>query len=185
MMSEGHLQERELARLSDREVIEAEVIDHLRWCARCRSVAAEYDWLQEEITTTLGTVAEAVPIPQPTWREISSGLHTDRQRVMVRRRLSAAMGVAMACLLIIGPSVLDVGAAVQSTLSPSVMTAPMPITAAVATPILHRSEKDTALTLAPTLAPLPTPHPETQNPQPETQNPQPETRNSKPETQNE
>ena len=184
-MSEGHLQERELARLSDREVIEAEVIDHLRWCARCRSVAAEYDWLQEEIATTLGTVAEAVPVPRPTWREISSGLHTDRQRVMVRRRLSAAMGVAMAGLLIIGPSVLDVGAAVQSTPSPRVMTAPMPITPPVATPILHPSEKDTALTLAPTLAPLPTPHPATQNPKLETRNSQPATQNPKLKTQNE
>jgi hypothetical protein len=177
MMSETHLEERELARLSDREVIDVEVIDHLRWCARCRNVAAEYDWLQEEVATTLGTVAEAVPIPRPTWRGISSGLHTDRQRVMVRRRLSAAMGVAMACLLIIGPSVLGGGVAIQSTLSPDVMTAPMPITAAVATPILHRSEKDTALTLAPTLAPLPTPHPETQNPKLTTQNPKLETQN--------
>jgi len=160
-----HLREEELARLSNGEIPGSDIVEHLRWCTRCRSAAAEYDWLQEEIASTLGVVAEAVSIPRPQWREVSGRLLVGHRRAVVRHQLSGAVGIVAVCLMVIGSSVMGASAAAQSAQAPEIVTAPPPIVVAISenplptavTPTRDSSDADAVLSPVPALAPLPTP----------------------------
>ena len=72
-MSETHPKEIELARFEDGEASTG-VAEHLRWCARCRSVVADYRWLQGEVTATLALAADSVPVPRPKWWAVCESL---------------------------------------------------------------------------------------------------------------
>ena len=66
--NEVHLGEMELA--CSKGEFEASFADHLRWCAQCRSLAAEYRWLGEQLTDALASVSEVVPVARPKWRAV-------------------------------------------------------------------------------------------------------------------
>jgi hypothetical protein len=83
-----HPREIELARFSDEET-GAEVADHLRWCARCRSDVADYRWLQGEVTATLSAAADGVPVPRSRWWAVREALSVSERRQVAGGRVSA------------------------------------------------------------------------------------------------
>ena len=165
-MSEAHLMETELAYLSDGES-GAEVAAHLRWCARCRSVAADYCWLQGEIETALATVAEAVPVPGSRWWAVQARLFAGRRRQIAGWRVSAFASVVLAVSLMLSAPSFLTPAVVALGEQPGAATVPAPVTAfaageSVATPTPVISCADEALpppTPAVVLPPTP-PQPE-------------------------
>ena len=126
-MSETHPKEIELARLEDGEASTG-VTEHLRWCARCRSVVADYRWLQGEVTATLALAADLVPVPRPKWWVVCEDLSLGERRRAGRRRASALASLALVFSLILSaPGFL--GAAVVAQAVPSdVRMAPAPVT---------------------------------------------------------
>ena len=129
-MSELHPQDIELAG-HDGEDAGGDVAQHLRWCARCRSVVADYAWLESEVAATLDAAADTVPVPRPRWHALQQRLSAGRRRERVGRRVSALASVALACCLMLSASpVLGVGVSVR-TLPPEAAFAPAPRTAAV------------------------------------------------------
>ncbi len=138
-MRERHPREIELARLNDREagkIIDAEMAEHLRWCAYCRSAVADYDWLQGEIADTLAMAAE-VPVPRPQWWAVQERVFTSRQRQITGWRISALSSAVLAiCLMLrIVPirSAFPIQSATVAALTslPEPMVAPAPVTVAV------------------------------------------------------
>jgi hypothetical protein len=93
-MSEVHPKETELARFSD-EQPSASVADHLRWCARCRSGVADYQWLGGEIEATLKAAADEVPVPRPRWWAVQARLRAGQQRRAAGWRASAFASIAL------------------------------------------------------------------------------------------
>ena len=126
-MSETHPKEIELARFEDGEA-SAEVTEHLRWCARCRSAVADYRWLQGEVTATLALAADLVPVPRPKWWAVCESLSLGERRRAGRRRASALASLALVFSLILSaPGFL--GAAVVAQAVPAdVVMAPAPVT---------------------------------------------------------
>ena len=118
-----HLRELDLSRLSDGE-LSAQAMEHLHWCARCRSAAAEFDWLQQEITGMLAAAADAAPGSQPKWWDVQKRLTIGQQQRSSRRRLSAIAGVVLAISLVLSvPSFLGTTAVAQQTASPEPVVA--------------------------------------------------------------
>jgi len=129
-MSKAHPREVELACLSDEEAGE-EVAAHLHWCARCRSVVADYRWLQGEITTMLAVAADAVFVPRPKWWAVRERMFTRQRRQVAGWRASAFASVVLAvCLMLSIPNLLIPAVAAQR-LQPEAATVPAPITAVV------------------------------------------------------
>lgn len=135
-MNNGHLGEIELAQLSDkagREAVGAEIVEHLRWCARCRSAVADYGWLQREISATLTAAADGVFVPRPQWWAVQERVFAGRRRQITAWRVSSIAGVALAvCLMVAGATIAASPApstgAVAQTLSPELVVAPAPVT---------------------------------------------------------
>ena len=126
-MSETHPKEIELACFEDGEASTG-VAEHLRWCARCRSVVADYRWLQGEVTATLALAADSVPVPRPKWWAVCESLSLGERRRAGRRRASALASLALVFSLILSaPGFL--GAAVVAQAVPAdVVLAPAPVT---------------------------------------------------------
>ncbi len=171
-MSQVHPEEIELARFSDGEAGVGGA-GHLRWCARCRSVVADYRWLQDEITATLATAADAVPVPRPKWWVVQERLFASRRRQVTGGRISAVASVVLTvCLMLSLSPVLATAAIAQTarTLPPAAVVAPAPVTAVVSggrmasvatpTPAISRDEVTSSPTPAFVLPPTP-PEPET------------------------
>ena len=146
-----HLRESDLSRLGDGE-LNAEVMEHLRWCARCRTSAAEFDWLRQEIATTLSAAATAAPRSQPKWWDVQQRLTVGQQRGAAGRRLSVIAGVVLAIsLVLVVPSFLGTTAVAQQTASPEPVVAWAPGTAVAS------AETLSPVSAAPLLAATPTP----------------------------
>jgi hypothetical protein len=124
-----HPREMELAHLGDGET-GWETEEHLRWCARCCNVAADYRWLRGEIAATLVAVAEIVPVPRSSWRAVQERVFAGQQRV-VERRASAFVSFALAVLIMLSvPGYLAPARAAQGS-QPGPVMVPAPVTAAV------------------------------------------------------
>ena len=126
-MSETHPKEIELARFGDGEASTG-VTEHLRWCARCRSVVADYRWLQGEVTATLALAADSVPVPRPKWWAVCESLSLGERRRAGRRRASALASLALVFSLILSAPGFLGAAVVAQAVSVDVVMAPAPIT---------------------------------------------------------
>jgi hypothetical protein len=105
------------------------VSEHVRSCARCRRVLADYDWLQGELAETLAGVADTVPLRRSAWRELQDKMFDSRRRQSVRMHISAMTSAAMAiCLLLCVPGFLRPSAVAQ-LLQPGPSVRPTPIVA--------------------------------------------------------
>jgi len=177
-MSGVHPKEVELTCLSDGEAgVEtartanirrtANVREHLRWCARCRSVVADYGWLQGEIAATLAAAADAVLVPRPKWWAVQEVLLASQRRQIAGCRVSAVASVVLAVCLMLSLSPVLGTAVAARTLPPAAMVAPAPATAAasgermaaVATPTPAMSLEGGEAESSPTPAFIPPPTP--------------------------
>jgi len=105
-MSEIHPREIELARFGDGEASTG-IAEHLHWCAHCRSVVADYRWLQGEIAATLALAADAVPVPRPKWLAVQGHLFARQRRQIAGWRASALVSVMLVvCLMLSAPNLL-------------------------------------------------------------------------------
>jgi hypothetical protein len=169
-MREGHPRDSELAGLSG-ESFDDGILEHVRCCARCRSVVADYDWLQEELAGTLTRVVSDVAVPRSAWWELQDRLLESSRRQSVRIQLSAVVGAAMVvCLLLCVPGFIRPAAAAQA-LQPEASLRPTPMVVAEPAGVCGRSLPATTSAVvtvprpashsqsspAPALVPLPTP----------------------------
>ena len=128
-MGEIHPSEFELTWLSDSETDgDGEVAEHLHWCTCCRSVVADYRWLQEEVTATLVAVADSVPVPGPEWWAVQERIFANQRRQVAGWRASAVASVVLAVCLMLSVSLSPVfgTAALAQTASPEVIVAIAP-----------------------------------------------------------
>jgi hypothetical protein len=89
---------------ADAGAANAEMLEHLRWCARCRTRVADYRWLQDELVGALGATADAVRVPHPRWWAVREGLiTTTRQRSTASRVSALASAVLAVCLMFFRP----------------------------------------------------------------------------------
>jgi hypothetical protein len=105
-MVSTHPDEIELARLAETDTgtLDAEMLEHLRWCAGCRSLVADYRWLQDEMVSALATTADAVRVPRSRWWEVHQGLIIGQRRQNAVGRISAiASAVLAVCLMFFQP----------------------------------------------------------------------------------
>jgi hypothetical protein len=122
-MSTIHPRETELACACDKEP-SADLVEHLRWCARCRNAAADYRWLESNLGVTLATAACALPVPRPAWRAVRERLSTGQQRLAAGRRLSVVASVALVvCVMLVASPALGAALGAQ-TLLPRVAVHP-------------------------------------------------------------
>jgi len=164
-MSEIHLQETELASVSSGEIDEG-VTEHLRWCAQCRSAAAEYRWFGERIEDTLAAAAGAVDVPRPRWRVVKRRMATEQNRQITGWRASATASIALVICAILSLSSI-VGATVAAqTSSPEAVMTPASVTplfsmapassGATPTPIASREGiESSSVLILPSLPPTP------------------------------
>ncbi len=132
-MRERHPREIELAQLSareDGEAIDAEMVEHLRWCAHCRSVVADYDWLRKEIATTLEAAAE-IPAPRPQWWAVRDRVFAGQRRQITGWRISAISSVVLAVCLMFSAFPIPSTTVAALTSLPEPIVAPAPVTVAV------------------------------------------------------
>lgn len=168
-MGEVHPEEVKLACLDDGGP-SAEMAQHLRWCAGCRSAVADYHWLRGEIAEALAAAANAAPAPRPRWWAVRERVAAGQRRQIAGRRVSAVASLVLTvCLMLSASSVMGAVAAAQ-TLPPEAIATPASITVAVsderpvslATPTPDVSSRESVSPLlTPVFVPLPTP------PQPE------------------
>ena len=161
-MREIHPKEIDLARLSELGVdTGAEMAEHLRWCARCRSVVADHRWLQEEISATLAVAVDAVPVPRPKWWAVQEVLLTRQRRQVAGWRGSAIASVVLTiCLMLSASPVLGTSATMVHTLPPEaiIATAPDLVSgSATPTPAIFRQVQEITPLPTPVLALPPTP----------------------------
>jgi hypothetical protein len=137
-MRERHPSEVELARWGDAQEADAGLVEHLRWCAHCRSIASEYRWLQEEVIAILADAADAAPAPRPRWWAVQESLSASRRRQIAGWRLSAIASVVLSLSLMLSAApALDTAIVMAQTariLSPEAAMATAPLTGAAATP---------------------------------------------------
>jgi hypothetical protein len=127
-MCESHLRETQLA-CSDTGG--ADTVGHLRWCAQCRSSAAEYRWLGEQIEDALTATASGVKLPRPSWRAVKRRVVAGRERRAAGWRASATAGLALAiCAILSLSSIAGVAVATQTSSPEAVMT-PAPVVASI------------------------------------------------------
>jgi hypothetical protein len=167
-MRDWHPAEGELAGLSS-EPAGGGILEHVRFCARCRSVLADHNWLQQELSEALRSVANEICVPRPAWWEVQGLLLENRRRQSLRTQVSAAVSAAVAvCVLLCVPGFMR-PAAVARGLQPEVSVRPTPVM--VPQPSLVRGTSRSSRTSAvltvsrsasessrgPALVPLPTP----------------------------
>ncbi len=137
-----------------------DVAEHLRWCGRCRSVAAGHRWLQDEVSATLTLAADAVPVPRPRWWAVQEALLV-KQRRQVRGWWTSAVAsvVAAVCLMLsVSPmlgSAFGAATIAPQTAPPVAIIATAPDTAtstallelATPTPVVFRQDQEATLLL--------------------------------------
>ena len=124
-MDGAHLREIELACL-DGDEVSAEVAEHLRWCVQCRNAAADYRWLQGEISSTLGGVVGRVTVPRSNWRDVRVRLRAGGQKQAIGQRLSGVASAVLAVGLMIMASPILGTAAEARALPPQATPVPSP-----------------------------------------------------------
>ncbi len=135
----GHPAPYELAQLGDEEAV-SELQEHLRRCARCRTVAADYAWLTRELTTVLRAAAEAAGVPPHSgWQFVRERLSASRRRQAILVRLSLIACTFLAVGTMVFSSRPGDVAAQGVTMPPRAMVATRPVTSvsarmSVATP---------------------------------------------------
>jgi hypothetical protein len=154
-MSEGHPGEAELARCGEGNK-SAELEDHLRWCARCRSVVADYWWLGEEVGASLRAAAGTVEVERPRWWAVQERLLVSERRQARRLRVPAVASVVLAFCLMLALSPVVGTAVAARTLPPEAMVAPVPFTTIVSDG-LGSAVTATPAILSEAATPLPTP----------------------------
>jgi hypothetical protein len=110
-MYSAHPDESALARLAEADdgtalasAATAEMLEHLRWCARCRTRVADYRWLQDEIVGALGSTADAVCVPHPRWWAVREELIAKTRQQSTASRVSALASAMLAvCLIFFRP----------------------------------------------------------------------------------
>ena len=133
-MQKIHPSEFDLAWLGDldaendlcKKIPDAEMAEHLRWCADCRSVVADHHWLQENITTMLAIAVDTVPVPQPKWWAVQEGLLSRRQRLAASWQGSTIASVVLAVCLMLSLSPVLGSAAMMAQTSPMAVIATAP-----------------------------------------------------------
>jgi hypothetical protein len=155
-MSEGHPGEAELARFGEGDK-SAELEDHLRWCARCRSVVADYRWLGEEVGASLRSAAGAVEVPRPRWWAVQERLSASERRQARRLRVPAVASVVLAFSLMLALSPVVGTAVAARTLPPEAMVAPVPFTTIVSDGSVTSAVTATPAVSSEAATPLPTP----------------------------
>ena len=131
-MGKIHPNELELARwseLGDRESTDgdAELAQHLRWCARCRSVVADHRWLQAEVAAALAGAADAATVPRPKWWAVQESLLTRQRRQVVGWQGSAVASVVLAvCLMLSISPVWGTSVIMAQTSPPEAIVATAP-----------------------------------------------------------
>jgi hypothetical protein len=131
-MTQCHLSDVELAKLSGGTAAD-DLAGHVRSCARCRSVVADFDWLQGELAETLKSVVNEVSVPSPGWREVQGKLLESRCRQAVMAQVSALVSAAVVLsLLLFVPGFLKPATA-GAGLQPGVALRPTPVAVAVPT----------------------------------------------------
>lgn len=151
-----HPLEIDLAFLSDGEMDE-NVAEHLRWCARCRSVATDYNWLQGEIESTLAAAADTADAPRPRWCAVQSGVRACRRRQTVGVRISSFASVVMAaCLMLFAPGFLSPASATWMT-QPGLTVLPEPSIAPISDERVLPAATPTPDAFCEEATPLPTP----------------------------
>lgn len=127
-MKQQHPDEIELASLSDGEARRG-LEEHLRWCASCRRILTDYDWLQRELTGALNAEAAAAPVARPDWGSVRRRLREPRA-CQSDRRLVIATGVALiAFVMLVAPLLLGRGVPVQAMTIGGLSEAPAPVIA--------------------------------------------------------
>jgi hypothetical protein len=124
-MTEWHPEPFELAQASERGAAR-DLVDHLRWCSLCRSTAAEYEWLDEEIPAALDAGLAAVPKPRPEWERLHRRLELNGGRRVSRQALAVGITAAMACLTLTAPSILGGGVRAKGVPVPDVSPVRVP-----------------------------------------------------------
>ncbi|MCP4544382.1 MAG: hypothetical protein GY832_45300 [Chloroflexi bacterium] len=169
-----HLNEFDLAWLGEldnndlgNEIPDAEMVEHLRWCADCRSAIADHQWLQETITTTLAIAVDAVSVPRPKWWAVQEALLFGRQRQVASWRGSTIASVVLAvCLMLSASPLLGTAAMVAQMVqaSPEAVIATVPdmktdtvLSPSVATPTPAIQVQSDTPALTPVLVLPPTP----------------------------
>jgi len=111
-----HPTELELARAAAGDRCE-DLVEHLRWCPRCRTTVADYGWLQGEMARTLAAEAERAPVSEPDWVGLRARLQSPRPMGAVGRRAAALSLAAVVGLVLIVPIVM-VGGNRARTMAP-------------------------------------------------------------------
>lgn len=129
-MREWHPDELELARASELEA-GGDLADHLRWCSRCRAVAADYEWLDEEIAGAFDAGLEEADVPRAGWESVDERLRP-RQRSAVGGQFAALVGaVVVTCMMLVAPSVLVREAHGGGRVAGEMATVRLPVSAVV------------------------------------------------------
>ena len=155
-MSEGHPGEAELARFGEGDNDAAQE-EHLRWCARCRSVVADYRWLGEEIGASLQAAADGVPVPRPRWWDVQERLLASERQRARRLRVPAVASVVLAFSLMLALSPVVGTAVAARTLPPRAAIAPSPFITDLASSPATSLATPTPFVSRDEVTPLPTP----------------------------
>ena len=167
-MREWHPTDYELVQLSGGSPT-CEDLEHVRSCARCRSVVSEYDWLEGALGETLNSFAREIPVRRSEWWQVQNRLVERRRRQSIRIQMSALTSAAMVvCLLLCAPVLTKPAVAAQAlepepALRPTPIVVPKPTGAGRQSVLLGTasvftvSRPVTDSSLAPALVPLPTP----------------------------
>ena len=100
-----HPTELELARAAGGHRCE-DLVEHLRWCRRCRSTLADYEWLQDETERTLTAEADGAPVPDSDWVGLRARLQSPGPLPAVGQRAVAVSLAAMVGLIVMVPVVV-------------------------------------------------------------------------------
>ena len=130
-MISSHPNEIRLARLAetDNGAADVETLQHLRWCARCRTLVADYRWLQNGMTGALEAAADTVRVPRPRWWAVHNELVIGQRKQNAVGRVSAiASAVLAVCLMFFRPlmPVPSLLGSVGASQASSVLVVPYP-----------------------------------------------------------
>lgn len=128
-MNGKHPGELQLARLSDEAAV-WNAADHLGWCARCRRILADFQWLEGEVTASLEAEATAAPVPRADCGAVSSRLGRSAGHLSRNRLAFAATAALLVCVMIAAPSLLGRRVRAGSLGTVSASGVPTPVVAA-------------------------------------------------------
>jgi hypothetical protein len=108
-----------------------DLADHLDWCSRCRGLAADYEWLEDEIAAALAGGAEEAPVGRPRWERVKARLKVPRRGLPGGQLLAVGGAVAMTCMMLVAPSIVAGRPGGRRPGRPGRMGARLPVSAPV------------------------------------------------------